>query len=81
MNLYLVRAETEDGHNEDRHILANTAEQAVEVWKAEADVEWTAADFPEGFIVHRVLKTPFVLTSASEPKSLDWSFGERIPFG
>ena len=83
MNLYLVRADNIDGQNEDRLVIAESQWQAVEVWQAESDYDeaFLQSFYPDGFIVHRVLKTPFVLTSASEPKSLDWSFGEHVPFG
>jgi hypothetical protein len=81
MNLYLVRAETDDGVNLDLHVIANTAEEAVEVWKSEDPVD--GADIPDGFIVHLVIEFDPEIepTCTGRPYALDWSVGEHFPIG
>ena len=79
MNLYLVRAETDEGFNLDLHVIANTAEEAVEVWKSE--IHFDADEIPDGFIVHLVIEFDPKIepTCTGRPYALDWSVGERIP--
>ena len=85
MNLYLVRAETEDGHNEDRHVIANTTVEAFKAWKDETGygTEDLRSLFDNHFIVHLVIEFDPELepTDTGRPYVLDWSVGERIAIG
>ncbi len=86
MNLYLVRADNEDGENLDQHVIARSPSAAVELWKQNADLDgdWSTLD---GFLVHLVvpLDGPVGIAQAlpwSTPvhfpvKTIDDSFGPR----
>lgn len=82
MKLFLVRAEDSDGNDMDRHVLAASSADAVELWKAESDcsADEIRAWFPRGFVVHRVVH--FDLTEVMDcpgPRALDWDAGEHFP--
>lgn len=74
MNLYLVRADNEDGENLDQHVVARSASEAVELWKQNADRagDWSTHD---GFLVHLVLAAdgPHHSMRADAAQVLPWS--------
>ena len=73
MNLYLVRADNEDGENLDQHVIARSPSEAVELWKQNADLEgdWGTLD---GFLVHLVMPL-----GPRTPQVLPWSDPVHFP--
>jgi hypothetical protein len=87
MNLYLVRAECDEGHNYDVHVIARTVLEAVELWEEGLEDQGNdGGNFVEeaGFgtvKVHLVLGH-LALDGSPEakyhPNALDWQDSEEV---